>query len=88
MQDTIRRWRQIGRGPPWIRLTSQTVRYRFSDVGTWLSEQRETKGKAAMDAHEAAEARHVALEERQADERAEARAPRGWVTGATDEDDP
>jgi predicted DNA-binding transcriptional regulator AlpA len=37
--STWRRWRQDGQGPPFVRLTSRSVRYRVCDVEAWLDDR-------------------------------------------------
>ncbi|WP_082781254.1 helix-turn-helix domain-containing protein [Gordonia sp. QH-12] len=36
---TMKDWRLRGRGPEWVRLTGQIVRYRKSAIDKWLAEQ-------------------------------------------------
>jgi len=33
---TIRRWRQFGQGPRWVKLAS-SIRYAFADLQEWLA---------------------------------------------------
>lgn len=35
-QKTLQNWRQQGRGPRYIRLSAGAVRYRLSDLHTWI----------------------------------------------------
>jgi predicted DNA-binding transcriptional regulator AlpA len=42
---TVRRWRAEGEGPPYERLTPQTIRYRLSEVERW--ERDRAQGGAA-----------------------------------------
>lgn len=37
--QTVRRWRFDGDGPPAVRLGHRTVRYRRSDVDTWIDDR-------------------------------------------------
>jgi predicted DNA-binding transcriptional regulator AlpA len=37
--STLRVWRQRRLGPPWLKVGPRDVRYRWSDVEQWLSEQ-------------------------------------------------
>jgi predicted DNA-binding transcriptional regulator AlpA len=32
---TVQRWRQTGKGPPWVRLGERRVLYRLSDCEAW-----------------------------------------------------
>lgn len=36
---TLRRWRQSGGGPPWMRLEGR-IRYQTTDLTAWLDERR------------------------------------------------
>lgn len=38
-RGTLRNWRYRGIGPKWKRLEGRSVRYRWSDVESWLDEQ-------------------------------------------------
>jgi predicted DNA-binding transcriptional regulator AlpA len=38
---TIDRWIREGTGPPFIRLSRGTLRWRWGDVQAWLAERRE-----------------------------------------------
>src|SRR5690349_21080380 len=38
-KSTLQSWRRQGRGPRYIRLTLQGIRYRRSDVESWLESQ-------------------------------------------------
>ncbi|MGW5687586.1 helix-turn-helix transcriptional regulator [Nonomuraea sp. NPDC003754] len=44
---TLRNWRYRGKGPRWLRLEGGGVRYRWSDVETWLDAQMPNHGGAA-----------------------------------------
>lgn len=41
--DTVRRMRQRGDGPPFVRLSKRRILYRRSDVDAWISKQQKTK---------------------------------------------
>jgi predicted DNA-binding transcriptional regulator AlpA len=43
----VRRWRQDGDGPPYIRLGHNTVRYRLGEVQRWEQSRREGGGDGA-----------------------------------------
>lgn len=43
---TVRRWRMLGGGPPYVQLSSQSVRYDRGEVLAWLAE-RERRPEAA-----------------------------------------
>ncbi len=38
--STLKKWRNEGRGPRWLRLGSRRIRYREADVESWLTQQR------------------------------------------------
>jgi predicted DNA-binding transcriptional regulator AlpA len=38
---TIDRWIREGTGPPYVRLSRGTLRWRWGDVKVWLAERRE-----------------------------------------------
>jgi len=37
---SLEAWRRRGYGPPFIRVTRRTLRYRWQDVERWLAERR------------------------------------------------
>lgn len=45
-EGTVRHWRDVGTGPAYLRI-GRHVRYRPSDVQTWLESQRVPAGDAA-----------------------------------------
>ena len=42
-RSAVAYWRKIRRGPPYIKVTERTVRYRVGDVRAWLT-SRTVKG--------------------------------------------
>lgn len=38
--SSVRKWRRVGSGPPWIRLSSNLVVYELGALTTWLRAQR------------------------------------------------
>lgn len=43
---TLSRWRYLGKGPPWIRVSGRTVRYRRSELELWIAELPVTTAEA------------------------------------------
>jgi hypothetical protein len=39
---SMERWRLIGDGPPFIRISSRCVRYRLGDLHEWVASRRQT----------------------------------------------
>lgn len=37
--QTLKLWRRTGEGPPWVRLTGRTYRYRQGAVTKWLQDR-------------------------------------------------
>lgn len=44
---TLREWRSLGKGPPYLKLPTGTVRYRQEDLVEWVSQQRVVPGDGA-----------------------------------------
>lgn len=45
---TLRRWRRIGEGPAYVKLASNHICYRESDLDTWVNKHRvQTVGGAS-----------------------------------------
>lgn len=40
VDHTMRKWRQLGIGPEYIRISARCVRYRRSDILHWLESRR------------------------------------------------
>jgi len=36
---TLEDWRRLGTGPPWVRMTRRSVRYRRADVDAWAEKR-------------------------------------------------
>lgn len=43
-EDTLRKWRAKGKGPPWVRMGG-AVRYQAEDVKAWVESQKQKEGK-------------------------------------------
>jgi len=44
VDHTMRKWRQLGIGPEYIRISARCVRYRRSDILRWLESRRVKPG--------------------------------------------
>jgi predicted DNA-binding transcriptional regulator AlpA len=53
---TLQGWRLLGRGPRYYKLSNGLVRYRWSDIETWLAARAVTPSESASDAPSAVEA--------------------------------
>lgn len=53
---TLQGWRLLGRGPRYYKLTNGMVRYRWSDIETWLAARAVTPSESASDAPSTVEA--------------------------------
>jgi predicted DNA-binding transcriptional regulator AlpA len=49
-EKTLRNWRNLGIGPPYIKVEGGAIRYRWSDVEKWLARQRVEPAGAAQPA--------------------------------------
>jgi predicted DNA-binding transcriptional regulator AlpA len=47
-QETLRKWRGLDKGPPWISLGENSIRYRLSDINKYL-EQNTIRPKNRVD---------------------------------------
>ena len=43
--ETLKRWRQLGSGPLFVRVGPRAVRYRPSDIAAWLESTRVRAGE-------------------------------------------
>ena len=39
-RNTLRRWRRLGKGPPWVRIGVRMIRYDTGDLRRWLEQQQ------------------------------------------------
>lgn len=44
-EETLRRWRAEGEGPPWHKLSDRVIRYDRGELEAWLEQQKDTEVK-------------------------------------------
>jgi len=54
---TFRKWRQLGLGPAYIKISARCIRYRRGDVLAWLEARRVQPVRGNVEAREPAAAR-------------------------------
>ena len=48
-RNTLRRWRRLGKGPPWVRIGVRMIRYDTAHLCRWL-EQQQARRALGLDA--------------------------------------